>query len=287
MSLKEIKARIASVKNTRKITSAMEMVSTVKLRKAQQSALSSVPYVRQINKILIHLMAMPQSESNSLLLERDGGKTVIVAFASDSTLCGGFNANMIRHMNHIFSEKNQYGEKTDKIIIPVGKKMADAVKKIFPNFNSDYVDMILKRNYADSASMCDYLVSLFRNGTANRVILTYTHFESIGTQHIIEEQLLPIQIEKQSYSEEHADYILEPSTADLLDNLLPRVLRMKVYSAVLDSFASEEAARVIAMQSATENADNIICDLTQQYNKQRQHAITSEILDLASGAVEF
>lgn len=165
--------------------------------------------------------------------------------------------------------------------------MADAVKKIFPNFNSDYVDMILKRNYADSASMCDYLVSLFRNGTANRVILTYTHFESIGTQHIIEEQLLPIQIEKQSYSEEHADYILEPSTADLLDNLLPRVLRMKVYSAVLDSFASEEAARVIAMQSATENADNIICDLTQQYNKQRQHAITSEILDLASGAVEF
>lgn len=286
MSLKEIKARIASVRNTRKITSAMKMVSSVKLRKAQQSVLSSVPYMKQLDKILNHLAAIPQTELNPLLLQKEGGKTVIVAFSSDTALCGGFNANIIRHMNNIYTEKNQYGEPTDKIIIPIGKKMADAVKKIVPDSNTDFVDLVSNRNYADSASMCDYIVSLFKKGTINKVVLTYTHFVSTGTQQIVDEQLLPIQIEKHCYSEKYSDFILEPYADSILNNLLPRVLRMKLYTAVLESFASEEAARVIAMQSATENADNIISDLTLQYNKQRQYAITSEILDLASGAVE-
>lgn len=286
MSLKEIKARIASVRNTRKITSAMKMVSTVKLRKAQQSVLSSVPYTKQLDKILTHLVAMPQTELNPLLLQREGGKTVIVAFASDTTLCGGFNSNIIRHLNQLYFEKNQYGEQADKVIIPVGKKMADAVKKISPDSNPDYVNLIYKRNYADSVILCDYLVGLFSKGKINKVVLTYTHFVSNGIQQIIDEQLLPIQIEKHCSSEKYSDYILEPSAEDLLDSLLPRVLRMKVYTAILESFASEQAARVIAMQLATENADNMISDLTLQYNKQRQFAITSEILDLANGAIK-
>lgn len=286
MSLKEIKARIASVRNTRKITSAMKMISTVKLRKAQQNALSAVPYSKQLYKTLTNLMSMPLNELNPLSIQREGGKTAIVAFASDTTLCGGFNANMIRHLNHIYCEKNQYGEQADKIIIPIGKKMMDAVKKIFPDSNMDYVDLISKRNYDDSALLCDYLLSLFHEGIVNRVILTYTHFISPGSQQIVDEQLLPIHIEKKGSSERFCDYILEPSAEDLLNNLLPLVLRMKVHTAILESFASEEAARVIAMQLATENADNLISDLTLQYNKQRQYAITSEILDLASGSVE-
>ena len=139
------------------------------------------------------------------------------------------------------------------------------------------------RSYEQAASLADDLMDMYLNGHLDKVVLTYTHFKSAGSQQIVDEVLLPVTV-PDGEAEQESDYILEPSAAELMKVLLPKVIRMKVYCAMLDSFASEQAARVIAMQAATENADNLIGELTLQYNKLRQQAITNEILDLAAGA---
>ena len=282
MSLKEIKIRIASVTNTRKTTSAMKMVSSVKLRKAQQSIQYAVPYVEQLDHILKRLSCMPAAQKVSpLVVEREVKEVALVCFSSDSSLCGGFNGNIIKHSRALYDELY----KVDKtpLVYTVGQKITDAFRKERLSINDGYADMMAKRSYEEAASLADDLMDMYLNGHLDRIILTYTHFKSAGSQRIVDEVLLPVSVPA-GEAEEESDYILEPSAEELMKVLLPKVIRTKVYCAMLDSYASEQAARVIAMQAATENADKLIGELTLQYNKLRQQAITNEILDLAGGA---
>lgn len=282
MSLKEIKTRIQSVSNTRKTTSAMKMVSSVKLRKAQQNIQFAVPYVNQLDGILKRLSSDPEARKVSpLVVERDVKEVAMVCFSSDSSLCGGFNGNIIRHSRSLYNELYRIDQ--TPLVYTVGQKITDAFRKEGLTINTGYAGMMQSRSYEQAASLADDLMDMYLNGHLDKVVLTYTHFKSAGSQQIVDEVLLPVTVPA-GEAEQESDYILEPSAAELMKVLLPKVIRMKVYCAMLDSYASEQAARVIAMQAATENADNLIGELTLQYNKLRQQAITNEILDLASGA---
>ena len=283
MSLKEIKIRIQSVSNTRKTTSAMKMVSSVKLRKAQQSIQYALPYVDQLNHILSSLSSMPQAQSVSpLVVEREVKYVAIVCLSSDSSLCGGFNANMIRHAKTLIEEWRKIDDEPH--IYPIGQKITEALAKDGYNINRAFSGLMATRDYNKAAELADDLMDLFRNGHLDKVIIIYTHFRSAGSQKIVDEVLLPVSVPEAKSDTPAADYIMEPSATELITSLLPKVIKTRLYSAVLDSFASEQAARVIAMQAATENADNLIGELTLQYNKLRQQAITNEILDLAGGS---
>ena len=282
MSLKEIKIRIASVTNTRKTTSAMKMVSSVKLRKAQQGIQYAVPYVEQLDSILKRLSSVPAAQKVSpLVVEREVKEVAVVCFSSDSSLCGGFNGNIIKHSRALIQELSKI-DKTP-LVYTVGQKITDAFRKEGLPINTGYAGMMQSRSYEQAASLADDLMDMYVNGHLDKVILTYTHFKSAGSQHIVDEVLLPVSV-PQGEAEQESDYILEPSAQELMKVLLPKVIRTKIYCAILDSYASEQAARVIAMQAATENADKLIGEFTLQYNKLRQQAITSEILDLAAGA---
>ena len=283
MSLKEIKIRIASVSNTRKTTSAMKMVSSVKLRKAQQSIQYAVPYVEQLDHILTSLSTMPKAQSVSpLVVEREVKNVAIICMSSDSSLCGGFNANMIRHAKALIEEWKKVDEEPH--IYTIGQKITDALAKEGYDINRGYSSLMASRSYDEASSLAEDLMDMFLNGHLDKIILTYTHFRSAGSQKIVDEVLLPVSVPASAVQEQESDYILEPSAENLMTTLLPKVIKTKLYCAVLDSYASEQAARVIAMQAATENADNLIGELTLQYNKLRQQAITNEILDLAGGA---
>lgn len=284
MSLKEIKTRIASVAGTRKTTSAMKMVSSVKLRKAQQSIQYALPYVEQLDHIMESLSRAPGvGVISPLVVEREVRNIAVVCFSSDSSLCGGFNSNIIRHAKSLISKSMETD--AQPLVYTVGQKIADALEKQGFEINRGYSSLMEKRLYDDAASLADDLMEMFREGHLDKVVLSYTHFVSPGCQRIVDEQLLPVSVPE---GQENAvtDCILEPSASKLVEELLPKVIRMKLYSAVLDSYASEQAARVVAMQAATENADRLTEELTLQYNKLRQQAITNELLDLAGGLQE-
>ena len=281
MSLKEIKTRIASVAGTRKTTSAMKMVSSVKLRKAQQSIQYALPYVEQLDRILAGLSSMPQvCKASPLVTEREVHKVAVVCFSSDTSLCGGFNGNIIRHSKALIERLSASGSKP--LVYTVGQKITDSFGKQGMDIDSSYHDMMAKRQYSQASAFADSLMDMFVKGQIDKVILSYTHFVSPGCQRITDEVLLPVSVPEGGESLSY-DYILEPSAEELVSSLLPKVIRMKLFSAMLDSYASEQAARVIAMQAATENADRLIEELTLQYNKLRQQAITNELLDLEGG----
>lgn len=282
MSLKDIKTRITSVANTRKTTSAMKMVSSVKLRKAQQSIHFALPYVEQLNDILLHLTAMPRARKMSpFVVEREVKKVAVVCFSSDSSLCGAFNSNIIKHCRELIGDVTRID--ANPYIYTVGQKITEAFVREEIQIDRQYAGMMAKRSYDEAAMLADKLMDMYLNGHLDRAILSYTHFISLGSQQIINETLLPVTIPS-GKDEQETEYILEPSAGELMKTLLPKVIRMKVYCAVLDSHTSEQAARMIAMQAATDNADNLIDELTLQFNKLRQQAITNEILDLAGGS---
>jgi len=283
MALKEIKTRIASVGNTRKTTSAMKMVSSVKLRKAQQAIQYALPYSEMLDRILQRLSTVPSVQSASeLVQQREVSRVAVVGFSSDSSLCGGFNANIIRYTKGVVQElkKQTAGE---PLLYTVGMKITDSLTKEGLKPNTGYSGILAKRIYADAEKMADELMDLYLNHKIDKVVLAYTHFVSPGCQRITQETLLPVSIPVSQQNQE-LDYILEPSAGELLSELLPKSVRMKLFTVMLDSFTSEQAARVIAMQAATENADTLIGELTLLYNKLRQQAITNELLDLAGSA---
>lgn len=280
MALKEIKTRIASVGNTRKTTSAMKMVSSVKLRKAQQAIQYALPYSEMLDRILLRLSSVQSVRSTSeLVQERQVRRVALVCFSSDSSLCGGFNANIIRYSKGLYSDlKKETG--CAPMLYTVGMKITDSLQKEGLEPNTEYSGILAKRVYADAEKMADELMDLYTRHVIDKVVLAYTHFVSPGCQRITQETLLPISIPSDEQKVE-LDYILEPSAGELLTELLPKTVRMRLFSVMLDSYTSEQAARVIAMQAATENADSLIGELTLLYNKLRQQAITNELLDLA------
>ena len=294
-SLKEIKGRIGSVKSTLKITSAMKLVASAKLRKAQQTIEGMRPYERKLQEMMERLVAQAGGKGTSQWSARpvqgeEGPvrqKVALVAFASNSSLCGAFNANAVRLA---LETLRSYGD-ADVTVYSVGRKMAESMRKVGKPSPEDYQALADKPSYAPAAELAGSLMDAFREGRLDRVDLVYNHFVSSGKQVAVCETLLPmgnvIPSGAESVTKEsETDYILEPSAAELLEELLPKSLRLKFYTALLDSNASEHAARTVAMQTATDNGEDLLQELTLQYNKGRQQKITSEILDLAGGIQE-
>ena len=287
-SLKEVKTRINSVQSTRKITSAMKMVASAKLHKAQGAIENMLPYQRKLNKILTNFLSADLPVESPFCAERPVKRIAIVAFSSNSSLCGAFNANVLKMFLQTVGEYRELGQ--DNILIyPVGKKIEEAVKKLgfFPQ--GSYQRLADKPSYDEAAALSRLLMELFLEKNIDRVELIYHHFRSMGIQELLRERYLPIDLSAVHNEDGKTgmvnDYIIEPSAAQLIADLIPQVLSQKIFTAALDSNASEHAARTLAMQIATDNANELIQELTKQYNKTRQQAITNELLDIVGGSM--
>ena len=298
-TLKEIKGRIGSVKSTLKITSAMKLVSSAKLHKAQQAAQAMRPYQEALQQMLSLVGSGACAEGGLYAHGPEAGEkqgnppTAIVAMASNSSLCGGFNANIIAKVRAV--------RRPGDVVYSIGRKMADAMRRDgFPS-PEDLNNLVEHPAYGPAAALVEKLTREVEEGRYSRVLLVYTHFVSTARQVPVAETLLgevaegnyfsqgfsknqfPSAIENPAQTE---DILIEPGRGELLAVLEPKVLKLKLYAALLDSAAAEHAARTVAMQTATDNAENLLADLTLQYNKGRQQKITSEILDLAGGQME-
>lgn len=301
-TLKEIKGRIGSVQSTLKITSAMKLVSSAKLRKAQTAIANMRPYEEQLQRILATVQAASGTKTVVSVSERPknegsdtesavsvSGKVIILALASNSSLCGGFNANAIAKVKALLEE---YPEAT---VYSIGRKMADAMRKAGYPSPKDYSELSEHPSYSPAAELTEKLMEELEKGHIGKVFLVYNHFVTTAKQVPVVEQFLPITAasvsaspglaasENANLTHGEADVILEPNAKELLEALVPKTLKLKLYAALLDSAAAEHAARTVAMQTATDNGEDLLDELTLQYNKGRQQKITSEILDLASG----
>ena len=285
-SLKETKGRIASVKSTLKITSAMKMVASAKLHKAQNAIESMTPYERKLREMLQLLQRVAQfSEGMS---DPVSSKCVaIVAIASNSSLCGGFNGNVVREVKARVNALKSEGCDVD--VISVGRKVAEAMKKAGYPSSEDWNDIVGHVSYAGADSLAKMLQKAYADGKYNRIELIYNHFVSTATQKTVCETYLPAQplsFEEGDSREWPEDLIIEPSAEEMLADLLPLVRSLRIYTVILDSVAAEHAARTIAMQTATDNGEDILQELTLEYNKGRQQKITSEILDIVGGSMQ-
>ena len=281
-SLREIKDRIGSVKSTLKITSAMKLVASSKLRKAQRAIETLRPYEETLGQILSSMSSSGKGNISGIEWpEGKKKKIAVVAISSNSSLCGGFNGNVIKKVQQVLAE---YAE-ADVEVFSLGRKMADAMRKAgFPSAE-DYTAMVAHPSYAASSALAESICKRFTEGEFCKVILVYNHFVSTSKQLSFAETYLPFCVEEME-SHDDTDYIVEPSASEVLEILMPQVLMLKFHAAVLDSAASEHAARTVAMQTATDNAEELLGELTLEYNKGRQQKITAEILDLIGGAAE-
>jgi F-type H+-transporting ATPase subunit gamma len=282
-SLKEIKTRIQSVKSTQKITSAMKMVSSAKLRKAERAVSGFLPYKNGMNDILKNYLSC-ELESPSVYAQiRDVKKVAVVVFASNSSLCGSYNANLIKRM-HQSVQTHRDVRKEDIIVFPVGKKVMQACKKADLNVYADYEALANQPTYEGAAALAETIMQLFLNGDIDRVKVIYYHYASKGSQQLMADTFLPIDLNFSNSHTYQSDYIVEPDRGELMTQLIPTVLRLRIYAAALEAHASEHAARTMAMQLATDNANDLLQELSLQYNKSRQQAITSELLDIIGGS---
>ena len=310
-SLKEIQSRIASVKNTLKITSAMKMVASAKLHKAQVAIGGKLPYEQKLHHILSGLLqdddlqkAMHDKlgfggpHGHSAVVLQDIGldqiptkevypRIAIVAFSSNSSLCGAFNANAIKkYQETVRVLEGQDYEREDIDIYVVGRKMADAVRKSGYAIKADLSEITDKPSYDAAADLANDLVDSFTSGEVAQVVLVYSHFASPASQPVVRENYLPLPLhDYDGDASEPIDYLLEPDPISLVKHLLPQVLLLKMYTVLLDANAAEHAARTLAMQIASDNAQDLIAELTLAYNKGRQQEITAEILDLVGGTM--
>lgn len=286
-SLKEVKQRIASVRSTQKITSAMKMVASAKLHKAQAAIGNMLPYQQRLHNILTNFLEDNKDVSSPFVKVRTVKRVAIVVFSSNTSLCGGFNANVIRRLMGLLDEY-KFLDKENVLIFPVGKKVEDAVRKTGFKLGGSYQSMANKPSYQEAADLATDLMTRFLKGDIDKVELLYNHFKNTASQELTRSTYLPIDLTSKRVkvlNENLPDYIIEPDSDSLLEELLPKVLRIELFTALLDSHASEHGARTIAMQTATDNADGLLQDLTVMYNKSRQQAITNELLDIIGGSL--
>lgn len=319
-SLKEIKSRIASVNSTRKITSAMKMVASSKLHHAQTAIENMLPYENMLEHILKTFLVSAPDVELPFDQERPVKKVALIVFSSNSSLCGGFNANIIKTMLHAIEEYRKQGLTNDDIIIyPIGRKVEEKVRKLGLRSAGSFVHLADKPNSAQCRDISVEAGTIFLEGKVDKVELIYHHFKSAGSQVLTRRTFLPIDLHddvgadndrdlssnlatkksqeylknrnKQEEEREQAtvkplndNFLVEPDLKTVLTELVPKELHLMVYTALLDSNASEHAARMVAMQTATDNADELLRELNLQYNKSRQAAITSELLDIVGGS---
>ena len=284
-SLKEIKSRIQSVRSTRKITSAMKMISSVKLQKAEKSIQHLLPYENRLGQIMKDFLSNLDGNVTSGYAEvREVKRVAVVVFSSNSSLCGAFNANVIKKLNQFIDKYKHLGHKNIEIYA-VGKKGKDGSNKAgFVPFHS-YEELADVPDFRAMSEITDMLMKKFLNKEIDKVKIIYHHFKSKGSQVLTQDVILPVQLNGKGSNGYKTDFLIEPDADTLINELIPNVLRTTMYRALLDSNASEHAARMLAMQSATDNASDLINDLTLQYNKTRQQAITAELLDIVGGTM--
>lgn len=284
MSLREIKQRIGSVKTTQKITSAMKLVSSAKLHRAQSAVEGVRPYQRKLDSIFSAFIS-GLSGGNAYTEKRSLERVAIVAVASNSTMCGAFNSNIIKLMRSVADEYTTRGIAVELYV--VGKKMAEAAKKMGAVTDDSLIAQAGSPQYTAVADTAYSLMERFRAKELDRIELVYTSYVSASRQQPVRELFLPFVAgtSQNGPASMPVDYIVEPGIPQVIKALLPKVIALRLYTALLDSATAEHAARMIAMQVATENATDLISELTLEYNKGRQQAITSELQDILSGSI--
>ncbi len=288
-SLKEVKNRMASVQSTRKITSAMKMVASSKLHGAQRAIAQMRPYADLLRGTMARfLSSLGERASSPLAEQREVKRVAVVLFTSNSSLCGGFNANAIKAFQKRTEALQQEGREI-ALVVTIGNKGADAVRKLqFPNV-SDHSHALDHASYVHVQTLAEELMQKFIAGEFDAVEVIGHHFKSTATQVLVTDTLLPITMEVSADADENAaglDYIVEPSAEVVVEALVPKAVTLQLFASLLDSLASEHAARVVAMQVATDNADELLRQLTLTYNKTRQQAITTELLDIVGGSMQ-
>ena len=287
-NLKAIRIRIVSVKSTRQITSAMKMVSAAKLRKAQDKIVSLRPYANKLQEIQVNLsQSLADSEIENVYGRvAPPEKILIVVVTSNRGLCGAFNSNVIKEARRIISEQysEQYG-KENVSILTIGKKGFDFFRKFSINLLPAQNNLLNDLSFDSVARVAEEVMKGFVSGDFDRVELIYNRFKNAAVQNLTNELFLPVEsVPSGDIKTPPIDYIYEPDRVNIIKELIPKSLKIQFYKAVLNSFVAEHGARMTAMHKATDNATQMIKDLTLQYNKARQAAITNQILEVVSGA---
>ena len=279
-NLKEIRTRITSVASTMQITSAMKMVSAAKLKRAQDAITQMRPYAEKLSEILVNLSATLENSTEDIYSqEREIRKVLLVSIASNRGLCGAFNANVFK------ATENRVHQLSDSTVLvyPIGKRAVDYFTGKHELFNSN-LEIFNDLNFNSSTEIAQEIMDAFVEGSFDKVEIIYNEFVNAATQDIITESFLPVSSDQTESNAIQSDYLFEPSKASIVLNLIPKSLKIQLYKCLLDSHASEHGARMTAMHKATDNAQDLKDDLTLTYNRQRQAAITNEILEIVGGA---
>lgn len=279
-NLKEIRNRITSIGSTMQITSAMKMVSAAKLKKAQDAITAMRPYAEKLTELIQNISATLEGDNSGVFSEQREVKNVLfVVVTSNRGLCGAFNSNVIKQVNHL--KKTTYRDVTVDLLT-IGKKGFDVLKKSYTVTENDS-DLFEHLTFEPTAEIADKLMKLFVEGKYDSIQLIYNQFVNAATQSVVTEQFLPL-MPMETKEATVSDYLYEPSKEEIIESLIPTSLKTQLFKAVLDSFASEHGARMTAMHKATDNATELKEQLTLSYNKARQAAITGEILEIVGGA---
>lgn len=280
---REIVGQIKSVKNTRKVTSALEMVSASKIRKAQDRMEASRPYARMMRQVIGHLAHANPEYKHPFTVEREDVKRVAyVVIATDRGLCGGLNTNLFRTLLKEFREWQEKGVEVTTVLI--GRKASQFFRRLRIDVSAATQDLGERPRLEDLIGSIKVVLDGYRNESVDRVYLCYNHFVNTMTQKTVSEQVLPLPPTEDEPMLQYWDYLYEPNAEQLLDDVLTRYVESLIYQAALENVASEQAARMVAMKSASDNASDLIDDLQLAYNKARQASITQEISEIVSGA---
>lgn len=287
-NLKEIRTRITSVNSTMQITSAMKMVSAAKLKRAQDAILQMRPFAEKQMELMGHLTGAMAEMESKFVSQREVKRVLLLSACSNKGLCGAFNANIIKETGRMMREEHPGAEFK---ILPIGKKMYDWFRKTDHLVSGDHLpdplgtaDVYSDLNFESSSAIFEPVMDAFANGEFDAVYVIYNQFKNAASQSVQTEKLLPIEASDGGEAHAEADYLFQPDKAGLLEYLIPVALKTSFYKALLDSHASEHGARMTAMHKATDNASDLLSDLKLTYNKARQAAITTEILEIVGGA---
>lgn len=285
-AIRELKGRIGSVESTQKITGAMKMISSAKMRKAESALNSARPYRMQLQNTLSHLLAGGDELLSPLTEKREVHRTAYVVFGSDEGLCGVFNVTLYKELARVLSES-----KTEQpaLVFAIGKKIRTLLLRTNRIERADVGFFSPQQGAASIAALQDQLVSLFLNRTIDRVEVVYSHFKSMGTQIVTDQLLLPVspeELKKETAPAKNANFIYEPDSEAIFKTLIPLYIRAMLTECWLQSRTSEQAARIVSMQMANDNAKKLLDSLNLEYNKLRQQNITSELLDIMGGSIQ-
>ena len=291
-NLKEVRNRIASVQSTQQITKAMKMVSAAKLKRATNAIIALRPYATKLKEILVNLSASLEGSSSPFIQEREPNKVLIVTVSSNRGLAGAFNMNVIKAANNLIAEKYSEQLKNGNVsIISIGKKTQDFYEKRKYNVIGNNNEVYSALTFENVTKITDAIMAGFIKGDFDKVEVVYNRFRNAAVQFITTEQLLPLPKAEETPADlktdkktTNVDYILEPSQEEIVEQLIPKSIKIQLYKAVLDSHASEHGARMTSMDKATENAGELLKALKLSYNQARQAAITTELTEIVSGA---